>query len=160
MHLREPACHGVKTPSLARARKRFSGRRRAGLIKISQAINNLRKDVRLLLKLGGADPTHGPVGGIHWHMSGANKIEYYASDEGRQKIPYVRMTDAQGVVTEFRAGKFTNTVSVVANGGGMNEWEARGQPQETGPQNRGQIRKGGIIAPPAWLLIRSGKRTG
>ncbi len=67
--------------------------------------------VRLLLKVGGADPTHGPVGGIHWHMSVANKIEYFASDEGRQKIPYIRATDAQGVVTEYRAGKFTNTVS-------------------------------------------------
>jgi hypothetical protein len=72
---------------------------------------NTPYSVRLLLKVGGADPTHGPVGGIHWHMSVANKIEYYASDEGRQKIPYVRMTDAQGVVTEFRANKFTNTVS-------------------------------------------------
>ena len=72
---------------------------------------NTPYSVRLLLKVGGADPTHGPVGGIHWHMSVANKIEYYASDDGRQKIPYVRMTDAQGVVTEFRAGKFTNAVS-------------------------------------------------
>jgi hypothetical protein len=72
---------------------------------------NTPYSVRLLLKVGGADPTHGPVGGIHWHMSVANKIEYYASDEARQKIPYVRMTDAQGVVTEFRAGRFTNTVS-------------------------------------------------
>jgi nitrate/TMAO reductase-like tetraheme cytochrome c subunit len=72
---------------------------------------NTPYSVRLLLKVGGADPTHGPVGGIHWHMSVANKIEYYASDETRQKIPYVRLTDAQGVVTEFRAGKFTNTVS-------------------------------------------------
>lgn len=73
--------------------------------------SNTPYSVRLLLKVGGADPTHGPVGGIHWHMSVANKIEYFASDESRQKIPYVRMTDAQGVVTEFRAGKFTNTVS-------------------------------------------------
>lgn len=72
---------------------------------------NTPYSVRLLLKVGGADPTHGPVGGIHWHMSVANKIEYYASDEGRQKIPFIRMTDAQGVVTEFRTGKFTNTVS-------------------------------------------------
>jgi len=72
---------------------------------------NTPYSVRLLLKVGGADPTHGPVGGIHWHMSVANKIEYYASDEGRQKIPYVRMTDPQGVVTEFRTPGFTNTVS-------------------------------------------------
>jgi len=66
--------------------------------------------VRMLLKVGGADPTHGPEGGIHWHMNVRNKIEYIAADEARQKIPWVRMTDSQGVVTEFRTLKFTNTV--------------------------------------------------
>lgn len=67
--------------------------------------------IRLLMKVGGADPTHGPVGGIHWHMNVANRIEYLATDEARQKIPYVRMTDSQGVVTEFRSPRFTNAVS-------------------------------------------------
>ena len=38
--------------------------------------------VRMLLKVGGGDPTHGPVGGIHWHMNVANKIEYFASGRG------------------------------------------------------------------------------
>jgi nitrate/TMAO reductase-like tetraheme cytochrome c subunit len=65
--------------------------------------------VRMLMKVGGGDPTHGPVGGIHWHMNVGNKIEYFATDAARQKIPYVRMTDAQGVVTEFRSNP-TNTV--------------------------------------------------
>jgi len=74
--------------------------------------------VRLLMKVGGADPTHGPVEGIHWHMNVGNKVEYiaaklgtngaWAADETRQKIPWVRTTDAQGVMTEFRSPKFTN----------------------------------------------------
>ena len=55
-----------------------------------------RIHVRLLLKVGGGDPTHGPVGGIHWHMNVGNKIEYIATDEARQKIPWVRMTDIAG----------------------------------------------------------------
>jgi nitrate/TMAO reductase-like tetraheme cytochrome c subunit len=67
--------------------------------------------VRLLLKVGGGDPTHGPVSGIHWHMNVGNRIDYVASDEARQKIPWVRMTDSQGVVTEFRSPKFTNQVN-------------------------------------------------
>lgn len=67
--------------------------------------------IRMLLKVGGGDPTHGPVGGIHWHMNVANKIEYIATDEERQKIPWVRMTDAQGVVTIFRSPSFTNDIS-------------------------------------------------
>jgi len=66
---------------------------------------------RLSLKVGGADPTHGPVGGIHWHVSQDNKIEYIATDDRRQVIPWVRVTDPQGVVTEYRAPRFTNDVS-------------------------------------------------
>jgi nitrate/TMAO reductase-like tetraheme cytochrome c subunit len=70
--------------------------------------------VRLLLKVGGGDPMHGPVGGIHWHMNVANKIEYIATDESRQKIPWVRVTNPQGVVTEYRTKNFTNDASRMA----------------------------------------------
>ena len=68
--------------------------------------------VRLLIKVGGGDPTHGPVGGIHWHMNVANKVEYIATDESRQQIPWVRIIDQEThVVTEFRTKNFTNDVS-------------------------------------------------
>ena len=66
--------------------------------------------VRMLMNVGGADPTHGPVGGIHWHMNVGNKIEYFATDPSRQKIPWVRVTDQQGVVTEYLLPRFTNRV--------------------------------------------------
>jgi nitrate/TMAO reductase-like tetraheme cytochrome c subunit len=72
---------------------------------------NTFHEVKLMLKVGGADPTHGPVSGIHWHMSVANKIEYIATDRERQKIPWVRVTDQQGVVTEYRSPKFTNDIA-------------------------------------------------
>ncbi len=62
--------------------------------------------VRLLLKVGGSDPTHGPVGGIHWHMNLANNVEYIATDKAQQVIPWVRITDLAGNVTEFRAPDF------------------------------------------------------
>lgn len=58
--------------------------------------------VRLLLKVGGADPSHGPTGGIHWHMNVGNKIEYIASDDQRQVIPWVRVTSNEGKVTEYK----------------------------------------------------------
>ncbi len=67
--------------------------------------------VRMLLHVGGADPSHGPVGGIHWHMNVGKKIEYIASDDERQKIPWVRVTDGQGVVKEYRTSRFTNAVN-------------------------------------------------
>jgi hypothetical protein len=75
--------------------------------------NNTPYSVRLLLKVGGGDPTHGPVGGIHWHMNVANKVEYIAydtakktNDPTRQKIPWIRFTDANGKVTEYRTKAF------------------------------------------------------
>jgi nitrate/TMAO reductase-like tetraheme cytochrome c subunit len=67
--------------------------------------------VRLTVKVGGGDPTHGPVGGIHWHMNVGNKVQYVATDEARQVIPWVRVVDAQGVVTEYKVRNFTNDVS-------------------------------------------------
>ncbi len=67
--------------------------------------------VRLSLNVGGADPAHGPVGGIHWHVSQDNKIEYIATDDRRQVIPWVRVTDAKGVVTEYRVPNFTNDIA-------------------------------------------------
>jgi nitrate/TMAO reductase-like tetraheme cytochrome c subunit len=75
---------------------------------------NQLHEIRMLLKVGGADPSHGPEGGIHWHMNVGNKVEYLAGDSGRQKIPWVRLTDAQGVVTEFRSKDFTNKVDEAA----------------------------------------------
>jgi hypothetical protein len=61
--------------------------------------------------VGGSDPTHGPVGGIHAHMTVGNRVEYIATDPGRQKIPWVRVTDSQGVVTVYREPRFTNDIS-------------------------------------------------
>jgi len=72
---------------------------------------NTPYSVRLLLKIGGSDPRQGPVGGIHWHNLPGNKVEYVANDEARQKIPWVRVTDASGKVTVFKTKNFTNDVA-------------------------------------------------
>jgi len=73
-------------------------------------VSNTPFTIRLTMKVGGGDPTRGPVGGIHWHMNVGNKVEYIAAklangkwvpDETRQNIPWVRVTNSQGVVTEY-----------------------------------------------------------
>jgi nitrate/TMAO reductase-like tetraheme cytochrome c subunit len=64
--------------------------------------NSLRQ-IRMLIKVGGGDPAGGPVGGIHWHMNLDNQIEYISTDEKRQDIPWVRMRNANGEVTEYKA---------------------------------------------------------
>lgn len=80
---------------------------------------NTPYSIRLTMKVGGGDPGNGPVGGIHWHMTVGQKVEYIAAklekgvwvnDETRQKIPWVRSTDGQGVVTEYRTKQFTNAI--------------------------------------------------
>ena len=72
---------------------------------------NTRFTVQLLLNVGGADPSRGPVGGIHWHMNIANKVEYIAADERRTKIPWVRVTNREGVTTEYRTPDFKDDPS-------------------------------------------------
>ncbi len=67
--------------------------------------------VKLLLKVGGGDPTHGPLSGIHWHMNLKNKVEYIASDPLKQKVPWVRLTETNGVVTEFALADFKENPS-------------------------------------------------
>lgn len=58
--------------------------------------------IQMLFKIGGGDPGFGRVGGIHYHMTVANKIEYIATDHERQVIPWVRVTDLAGRVTVYQ----------------------------------------------------------
>jgi len=64
---------------------------------------NSPRQIRLLIKTGGGDPSTGEPQGIHWHVDPANEITYLATDEQRQVIAYVRVKDRQGRVTEFYA---------------------------------------------------------
>jgi nitrate/TMAO reductase-like tetraheme cytochrome c subunit len=65
---------------------------------------NTAWNIRLLVHVGGANATRGPVGGIHWHMIVSNRMEYIATDEMRQTIPWVRMTNLEtGEVTVYES---------------------------------------------------------
>ncbi len=59
--------------------------------------------IRMLMKIGGGDPRQGPVGGIHWHMNIANKVEYIPTDPQRLIIPWVRVTAPDGNVTIYQS---------------------------------------------------------
>ncbi|MEI7903105.1 MAG: cytochrome C, partial [bacterium] len=58
--------------------------------------------IKMLLNIGGGNPAHGPIRGIHWHMEGVNTVEYIATDSKRLVIPWVRVTDQSGNVTVYR----------------------------------------------------------
>ena len=64
---------------------------------------NTLRQIRLLIKTGGGDPTTGAPSGIHWHMNISNEINYVATDDKRQVIPYIHVKDLQGRVTEYIA---------------------------------------------------------
>jgi hypothetical protein len=62
---------------------------------------NSVRQIRTLLRTGGGSPTSGITAGIHWHMNIANEVWYGAADRQRQKIPWVRIKDAQGRITDY-----------------------------------------------------------
>jgi hypothetical protein len=62
--------------------------------------NSLRQ-TRMLINVGGGDPSTGPVAGIHWHMNLGNEITFIAGDKQRQVIPWIRVKDRNGNLTEY-----------------------------------------------------------
>ncbi|MFZ1683617.1 MAG: NapC/NirT family cytochrome c [Candidatus Zixiibacteriota bacterium] len=58
--------------------------------------------ISLLVKVGGGNPRTGKLEGIHWHMLGESKVEYIATDEKRQEIPWVRLTKQDGTVVVYK----------------------------------------------------------
>ena len=63
--------------------------------------NNTLRTTRMLISTGGGSDAAGLVMGIHWHMNIANEITYISSDDQRQRIPWVRLKDKAGNVTEY-----------------------------------------------------------
>jgi hypothetical protein len=55
------------------------------------------------LKVGGATAGTGAGAGIHWHTNRANVVEYVATDEQREDIPYVKVSTPDGQVREYFA---------------------------------------------------------
>jgi nitrate/TMAO reductase-like tetraheme cytochrome c subunit len=76
---------------------------------------NTPRQVRMLLKTGGGSNASPLASGIHWHMNIANKITYIATDPQRQTIPWVRVEDRDGHVTEYKATSASLTPQQIAD---------------------------------------------
>jgi hypothetical protein len=76
---------------------------------------NTPRQVRMLINVGGGSPATGLVTGIHWHMNIANEITYISTDDHRQVIPWVRIKDGQGNVTEYVSGTRPPTPAQLQN---------------------------------------------
>jgi nitrate/TMAO reductase-like tetraheme cytochrome c subunit len=61
---------------------------------------------RMLLHVNKSAPDS-PMGGIHWHVSPNDRVEYYAADDKRQDIPWMRVTNLKdGTFRVFRTEAF------------------------------------------------------
>jgi nitrate/TMAO reductase-like tetraheme cytochrome c subunit len=60
---------------------------------------NTPNSLYLVLKTGGGTERQGLGKGIHWHI--LNKISYLPTDPEEQTIPYIRVEDEDGAITEY-----------------------------------------------------------
>jgi nitrate/TMAO reductase-like tetraheme cytochrome c subunit len=81
--------------------KKFYGAQLKVFTHFASDEKNTPRQIQLLIKTGGGDPSTGAPSGIHWHMNIGNEINYIATDEKRQVIPYIRVKNLQGQVTEY-----------------------------------------------------------
>ncbi|MBM3778078.1 MAG: cytochrome C [Acidimicrobiia bacterium] len=64
---------------------------------------NTETATTMVMKVGGPTTPLREGAGIHWHASEDIRVEYAASDDTRQEIPYVRVTGPEGQVREYLA---------------------------------------------------------
>lgn len=60
---------------------------------------NTQDSIYLIMKTGGGAKREGLGRGIHWHI--VNRVEYLAADELGLDIPYVRVHNDDGTITEY-----------------------------------------------------------
>ncbi len=92
---------------------KFTGDRLRVIPKYMEDDENTKVFNLLLMHIGGG---HGEGKGIHsWHIAPGRKTEYLATDEDRQVIPYVRVTEADGRVLSFVSQDSELTEDEIAN---------------------------------------------
>ncbi|RMF21590.1 MAG: cytochrome C, partial [Deltaproteobacteria bacterium] len=67
------------------------------------------RPIQMMMKTGGNDPSVAPPSGVHWHMALGHTIEFIATDEALQDIPWVRATDHEtGAQRIYRSDGLTS----------------------------------------------------
>jgi len=70
--------------------EKFFGSQLRSITHFGSDEENTRHEVRMLVKTGGARGDHSPAEGIHAHMLELGAVEYIATDDFLQEIPWVR----------------------------------------------------------------------
>src|SRR5215208_4188886 len=77
---------------------KFHGDKVQRVVEYADDEKNTESTTTLQVHVGGGSERAGTPSGIHWHAYVANEIDYIATDEQRQVIPYVRVKDRTGAV--------------------------------------------------------------
>lgn len=83
--------------------QKFYGAQLHEIVRYSSDEKNTRHEIDMLLKIGGGDETTGRAEGIHMHMALSGRIEYVATDDTLQEIPWVRYVDNKGAEWIYRS---------------------------------------------------------
>ena len=83
--------------------EKFHGDKIVRVFEYGEDEKNTESVTTLQVHVGGGSERLGIAQGIHWHMNVANEVEYIATDDKRQVIPWVRVKDRFGNVREYTA---------------------------------------------------------
>jgi hypothetical protein len=83
--------------------EKFHGDKIRRVVEYAEDEKNTESVTTLQVHVGGGSERLGIAQGIHWHMNVANEVEYIATDDKRQVIPWVRVKDLTGAVREYAA---------------------------------------------------------
>ncbi len=87
--------------------EKFHGDKIVRSLEYADDEKNTESATVLDVHVGGGSERLGIAQGIHWHMNVANEVEYIATDDKRQVIPWVRVKDRFGNVREYTAEGIT-----------------------------------------------------
>jgi hypothetical protein len=94
--------------------EKFHGDKVVNVYEYANTEKNDETVTTMKVHVGGGSERLGIAQGIHWHMNVANQVEYIATDDKRQVIPWVRVQDRAGNVREYTAEGVTP--DQIANG--------------------------------------------
>jgi hypothetical protein len=81
----------------------FRGDLTRRIAEYADSAENTESLTTVRLRVGGTDRV-GTTTGIHWHADPSTVIEYIATDDQRQTIPWVRVTDGKNGTREYTVG--------------------------------------------------------
>ncbi len=87
--------------------EKFFGQQLKTIVHFAPDEQNTRREIRVLLKTGGGHRDQGRVEGIHAHMALEGRVEYIATDEELQHVPWIRYVTDSGEELIYRSDGLT-----------------------------------------------------